>query len=142
MAVIRTCWVGVMCAAAIATGLLAVASAQGKSAADGVYSDQQAGRGEEAYNRACASCHMPDLRGESFAPALAEEPFANRWRGKSVGDLYVILQGTMPMDAPASMKDSEYADLVAFLLKKNGYAASSDELKPDVAALKLIKFKS
>lgn len=135
-------WSGAAGAALMVAGVWAGPSAQGKAAADGVYTEAQAGRGEEAYQRACASCHMPDLRGESFAPALAEEPFASRWSGKTVGDLYVILQGTMPMDAPATMKPSEYADLVAFLLKKNGYPAAADELKPDVATLKTIKFRS
>ncbi len=133
---------GALGALAVAALVATPAAQGGMAAADGVYTEAQAARGEQAYTRACASCHMPDLRGESFAPALAEDAFAGRWNGKSVGDLYIILQGTMPMDAPASMKPEEYADLVAFLLKKNGYPASMTELKSDAAALKLIKFKS
>ena len=97
--------------------------AQGRKAGDGVYSAEQAARGAEAYEKSCASCHMADLRGEGFAPALNGEAFALRWEKGKLGDLFKIVKGTMPADNPNSLTPGQYADIVAFMLKANGYQA-------------------
>jgi polar amino acid transport system substrate-binding protein len=47
----------------------------------------------------------------------------------------------MPQDKPASLKDQQYADIVAFLLRSNGYPAGQQELRPDPTALKNVTFK-
>ncbi len=98
-------------------------SAQSKAVADGVYAAEQATRGAVAYEQACASCHMSDLRGESFAPALNGDTFALRWENGKLSDLHKIIKGTMPADSPGSLSAQAYADIVAFLLKANGYPA-------------------
>ncbi len=99
------------------------AQAQGRKAGDGVYSAEQAARGAEAYTKACASCHMADLRGEGFAPSLNGDAFALRWETGKLGDLFKIVKGTMPADNPNSLTAGQYADIVAFMLKANGYPA-------------------
>jgi len=104
-------------------GLASHLDAQAKVVADGVYSAEQAARGVEAYEKACASCHMSDLRGESFAPALNGDAFALRWENGKLADLHKIIKGTMPADSPGSLSLKDYADIVAFLLKANGYPA-------------------
>ena len=98
-----------------------VAHAQGRKVSDGVFTAEQATRGAEAYEKACASCHMSDLRGESFAPALNGDAFGLRWENGKLGDLHKIIKGTMPADNPGSLTPQQYADIVAFLLKANGY---------------------
>src|SRR5262245_22670310 len=99
----------------LVSGALAVGGAsrsvkaQGaKSVSDGVFTEEQATRGAETYKNACASCHMPDLRGEGFAPQLNADAFALRWEGGKLGDLQKIVKGTMPMDSPGSLKPGEY----------------------------------
>ncbi len=113
-----------------------------RAASDGAYTEAQAKRGAMTYQEACASCHMPDLRGEGFAPALVDDAFAVRWKGRTVDELFIILKGTMPADDPESLPDAQYADLVAFLLRENGYPASEDELSVDVTVLKHIMFRA
>jgi len=95
--------------------------AQSRLVSDGVYTIEQATRGADAYEKACASCHMSDLRGESFAPALNGVAFALRWENGKLADLHKIVRATMPADSPGSLNAREYADIVAFLLKANGY---------------------
>lgn len=114
-----------VCSAAGVAAVVAAAGvvAQAKVVADGVYTAEQATRGAVAYEKACASCHMSDLRGESFAPALNGDAFALRWENGRLSDLHKIIKGTMPADSPGSMSAQEYADIVAFLLKANGYPA-------------------
>ena len=97
--------------------------AQGRKAGDGAYSAEQAVRGAETYEKACASCHMADLRGEGFAPALNGDAFALRWETGKLGDLFTIVKGTMPADNPGSLTAAQYAEVVAFMLKANGYPA-------------------
>jgi hypothetical protein len=48
----------------------------------------------------------------------------------------------MPYDAPGSLTKQQYADVVAYVLKMNGYAAGEAELTPSAAALKKINLQS
>jgi S-disulfanyl-L-cysteine oxidoreductase SoxD len=135
-------FVAVVLAGALLVGAfpLPIHAQTGKLLADSVFTEEQASRGAETYRTACASCHMPDLRGEGFAPQLNAEAFALRWEGGNLGNLLKIVKGTMPMDNPNSLKPSEYADIVAFLLKSNGYKAGQQPLADDPAALASITF--
>jgi hypothetical protein len=47
-------------------------------------------------------------------------------RCSSVGELFIVLKGTMPADNSDSLTDAQHAGLVAFLLKENGYPVSED----------------
>ena len=111
-----------------------------RPASEGVYVEEQAERGEPVYQETCAACHMPDLLGDDFAPALSADMFAARWAGKPVGELFIIVKATMPADRPGSLDDKEYAAIVAFLLKMNGYAAGPQELSSDPKELAQIMF--
>lgn len=105
---------------------------------DGVYTDGQAERGRTAYAQACASCHADDLRGKSTVPSLVEESFTFLWADMSLGDLFERTRLLMPSDRPGSLPPTTYADIIAFIVSKNGFPAGSVELGPDVAALKQI----
>src|SRR5262245_29130932 len=111
------------------------------AATEGWYTQAQATRGAALFDRACASCHGADLSGGNFAPALAGDTFAGRWRGQTVGDLFTIVKGTMPADEPKSLLDEEYADVVAYLLSKNGYLAGEKALTTSVPGLMQLFFK-
>jgi quinoprotein glucose dehydrogenase len=108
---------------------------------DGVYTEAQAKRGMAAYEQQCSFCHLSDLSGEGFAPALAGETFTSRWEDGTLGDLFIIVKQTMPQDNPASLLDEEYAEIVAYLLKSNRYPAGEQPLGTSPAALKRFGFK-
>ena len=87
---------------------------------DGVYSDTQAKRGQDAYKTSCAPCHKADLLGDAGAPALAGPEFFSRWNGSSADDLVKTIRASMPQDAPDTLGTQTYVDLVTFLMKSNG----------------------
>ena len=111
----------------------------GKTVWNAVYSDAQAKRGEEKYGQYCAKCHGPDLSGADAAPALMGAEFNSGWNDLSVGDLFERLRVTMPADKPGSVSRQDNADVVAFLLAKNGFPAGDAELPTQTEILKTIK---
>jgi hypothetical protein len=46
-----------------------------------------------------------------------------------VGDLFTFMSQQMPLNDPASLKQSDYSAIMAFILKKNGYPAGTKPLK-------------
>ena len=63
-----------------------------KSVNDGVFTKEQATRGEIAYEQECATCHLADLLGDGIAPALTGAAFDFRWSELSVGDMFVAIR--------------------------------------------------
>lgn len=119
---------------------LVVVSAQGKSTQDGVYTAEQAKRGEAIFTRACASCHQPDLSGDGQTPALVGKDFDMDWIDTTIGDLYDRTKISMPADKPGSLSPAEVVDVLSFILSKGGFAAGQTELPSDPATLKTIKY--
>ena len=119
-----------------------IAIAQSKTTLDGVYSEAQAARGQTVYSTSCASCHGPALEGDGQAPALADADFAKEWDGQPLSDLFERIRLTMPADAPGSLKPSDVADALAFLLKKGNHPAGEHELPADSAPLKDVTFSA
>src|SRR4051794_3273242 len=115
---------------AIVLSIAANAQETAKSVADGVYTDAQAARGAMVYDAACAGCHRADLGGAS-GPALRDERFARQFAGKDLKTLYTKTATTMPRGAPGSLGDNVYLDLIAHLLKENGFRPGSHELTAD-----------
>jgi mono/diheme cytochrome c family protein len=121
---------------------LLLASAQGKTTLDGVYTDAQAKRGEAVYTKACAGCHQTDLSGDGQTPPLTGKDFNMDWIDQSLGDLFDRTRISMPADKPGSLAPADVADVIAFLLSKGRFPAGASELPSDLAALKTIKFVS
>jgi hypothetical protein len=107
---------------------------------DGVFTAEQAARGQSGYQKACGSCHGTGLEGDGFAPPLIGEPFTDRWQGGSVGDVMLVVKTTMPQDRPASLSADAYADIVAYLLKMNNYPVGERELSQDPDQYKNVLF--
>jgi len=101
-----------------------------KTVADGVYTDAQAARGAAAYDESCAACHRADLGGGT-GPALKEQRFARQFGDKDLRTLFSRVATTMPRNAPGSLGDSTSLDIVAHLLKENGFPAGPQELAAD-----------
>ena len=98
---------------------------------DGVYTDDQATRGQRVYEQECAQCHLDDLMGDGIAPSLIGSSFFFRWSDLSVGDMYVAIRTTMPQGAPASLSPAGYADISAYLLQMNKVPSGDTELPTD-----------
>lgn len=103
------------------------AQEEGRTVADAVYTDAQAARGAAAYDSACGGCHRPDLGGNT-GPALTAQRFARAFAGRDLKTLFTKVATTMPRNAPASLSDSVYLDIVAHILKENGFPAGTAEL--------------
>lgn len=101
---------------------------------DGVYTAEQAARGEAVYKSHCLSCHQADFSGTEEASPLVGEPFMQAWREDTVGNLYTRVRNLMPFDEPATLGDAAYLDSVAYLLQANGFPAGSRELTAAGAA--------
>ena len=125
-------------ALAVATG--AVAAGQGRTVWDGVYTAEQARRGAEAYERACAECHGADLGGGDMAPGLAGVEFVYNWHGFSARDLFERLRVSMPPDQPNRVSRQDKANILAFMLEANGMPAGDAELASRAGPLGAIQF--
>jgi mono/diheme cytochrome c family protein len=122
--------------ASLGLAFCAALRAQERTVADGVYTDAQASRGAAAYDASCAGCHRPDLSGNT-GPALKQQRFARVYAGKDLKTLFTKIATTMPRNAPASLSDDVNLDIVAHVLKENGFKAGTEELT--VAALDAIR---
>ena len=109
---------------------------------DGIFTAAQVKRGEEVYRRACSACHLDTLRGDAVSPSLVGPSFTDRYAGSSVHDMISALRGSMPQNAPDSLGDQGYVDLVSYLLNANGSPAGAAELPIDVTALMRIAVTS
>lgn len=108
----------------------AVAQTPMASIRDGVFTGEQASRGDRRFKQSCATCHDPgELTGRKFAAKFA---------GLSLGDLYETISTAMPANAPGTLKAEEYADVLAFFLRESGYPAGERELPVSADALKQI----
>jgi ankyrin repeat protein len=113
-------------------------SASSRTNWDGVFTEQQAQRGQQVYQRACAACHLDSLQGDDVSPTLLGSAFLRRFAGLSAHEMVQNLRASMPQNAPDSLGDRAYVDLVAYLLKANGSRAGTLELPLDVAELERI----
>jgi cytochrome c len=119
-----------------------VSAQQAHSVWDGIYTEEQAKRGQSLYAQRCAACHAPDLTGGEMAPALADSTFRSNWDGVSVGDLFERIRVSMPQDSPGSLSRQQYADIVAFIFSKGEFPAGKTELSTKTEELKLIAFQA
>lgn len=95
---------------------------------DGVYTEAQATRGFAAFGQSCSGCHA--LAAEGKAP-LTGQAFWKSFAQKSVGDLLEYVNANMPNGTPGSLSESTYRDIVALMLKSNGFPAGAAELRRD-----------
>jgi len=107
-----------------------------KTVWDGVYTEAQANRATGVFGASCAGCHTltPDgnrpLSGESFWQSNTQ---------KSVAELLGYVSKNMPNGNGGSLSPENYNDLVALILKSNGFPAGQTELTPaSIAGVQII----
>src|SRR5262245_1064033 len=118
---------------------VSVIAQETKSVNDGVYTADQAKKGEAVYKEQCAACHGDNLEGSGPMPPLAGKDFLANWQGKTLGELYEKVQTTMPATAPGTMTPEQTADTVAYMLSKDNYPAGSTALEGKMEPLAKIK---
>lgn len=118
------------------------AARQGRSVWDGVYTTEQAARGQESYEYACAGCHGVDLSGGDEAPILAGGEFTWTWNGLTVGTLFERIRKSMPVEDPSSVSRQEKADILAFVFSANEFPAGDSELPSRTSRLEDIMFEA
>jgi len=115
---------------------------ESKSVWDGVYTEEQAKRGEPLYRKECASCHGEVLTGGESAPPLTGGAFLANWNGLTVGDLFDRIRKTMPQSTPGRLTRQQDSDILAFMLSANKFPAGKTELYRQSEMLKEIRFES
>lgn len=134
-----------LAALAGACGAVAQTSAtEPRSIRDGVFTPEQAARGQLAYTGPCDRCHgfkldgAPDDPDMLPAPPIAGAKFLRKWNGRSLASLVEYLRVAMPANNPGYLRDAEWADIVAYMLAVSGLPPGSDVLQPDPATLEHI----
>lgn len=107
------------------------APAAAVTTASGIYSAQQAMRGEMTYMNLCVGCHPV---GTYAAPSFRE-----KWNGQTMSQLFEFVAETMPKNDPGSLQPDEYADVLAYILRVNGAPAGQKAMPGDPAPLRKIK---
>jgi mono/diheme cytochrome c family protein len=149
MRVARGKWTQAIGAAAVVFAVSAAATATsarlaaqaGSSVSAGVYTDEQAKRGEVVSNKLCTSCHGPELSGGEAGPTLVGLEFLGNWNNLTLADFYDRTHATMPADAPGTMTPQQTTDVTAYVLKLNKFPAGTTELPTDLASLKGIRIE-
>ena len=126
----RTAWLVVLAVGSLGTTAALVQEPAGPAR----YTEQQAEAGRISYGQVCAACHLSSLRGSFEAPELAGPNFMNTWEGRSVRELFNLIQATMPPEGP-SLSEQAYTNVAAYLLQANGVPSNTEELRPGLNAL-------
>jgi len=109
---------------------------------DGVYTEEQAKRGEGLYRQSCSQCHGESLLGREMASPLTGPVFTSNWNGVALGDLMERMRVTMPQDRPGSLGRQQNADILAYVLSVNRFPAGKTELARQTELLNQIRFEA
>lgn len=106
------------------------ASGPDRTVNDGFFTVQQADRGAEIYAEHCVTCHGANMRGSPGAPGVSGPEFQFLWDGKTVGELYESVRTKMPPGKAGMLSDQDYIDVIAAILKGNGFPPRENEELP------------
>ena len=122
--------VGIFVASSVHIAVHAQAPA-GRTVWDGVYTDAQADRAQGTFGASCARCHT--LTPEGNRP-LSGPRFMERNTQKTVGAVLAYISANMPNGAGGTLSAGSYNDLLALILKSNGFPAGTNEITPEAVA--------
>lgn len=103
----------------LATGAIADAGAAPTALNAGVYTAEQAVAGQPAFEQNCSTCHNSDYYKTVF----------QTWRGQPILYLFEQIMGSMPADKPGALLNSEYEDIMAYILKITGFPEGDTRLE-------------
>ncbi len=115
-----------------------------KTVWSGVYSQEQAAKGQQEYTTRCSRCHGAELQGTQ-SNGLVGKDFMERWREDSVGSLYEFVSNGMP---PANrgggrplISVPEYLDILSYIFSMNQFPAGPKPLATEGLDDILIQYK-
>lgn len=97
---------------------------------DGVYTTQQASRGQRTAQSVCFACHS---QGEWTNPM-----FIRVWSGGPITRMWENIRTTMPYDSPGRLSAQEYTDVIAYMLQLNDAPAGDTELPANAEGMNQI----
>ena len=100
------------------------------------YSSDQAARGKKYYEKYCAECHGKEFKGGvNGGPVLRGVQFLETYaNGAPASWLFEFMYYMMPPDQAGRFSIKKYTDMMAYILKKNGFK-SGEPLPSDIDAL-------
>ncbi len=114
--------------AVTSTVMAQTAKPTGPTVWDGVFTDAQADRASGTFSQSCERCHT--LSSQGTRP-LSGDKFWEGYTQKTVGDLLTFVKTNMPNGQGGSLPATTYNDLVALILKSNGFPSGKTELTPE-----------
>jgi mono/diheme cytochrome c family protein len=97
----------------------------------GVYTTEQATKGQDIFSAACLSCHKPvEFAGEKFWKTLT---------GRPLFEFFKYVKTDMPQDNPGSLGDEDYANVISYIFTLNSMPAGQKAMPTDSATLSKIK---
>jgi mono/diheme cytochrome c family protein len=117
---------------AVLAGATVAVAADPPAGSVAVYTDAQAADGRQIYYRTCANCHGEDLAGK-VGPALTGRQFHQMVAAQKMTAalLFQFIATRMPQAKPGSLTPEQYAEIMAFILQRNGYPSGSTPLTVD-----------
>ncbi|MDD9889382.1 MAG: cytochrome c [Gammaproteobacteria bacterium] len=88
---------------------------------DGVFTEAQATSGQVVYDAQCKTCHNMRFYRDTL----------RSWNNQPLLYLWESIMGTMPADNPGSLMFEEYTNVIAYILKEQGFPSGDSELDPD-----------
>lgn len=105
-----------------------------RSGAGATFSAVQADRGRDLFRAMCTECH--------YSSEFSDSQFKFKWSRRSAGNLYELINTSMPETAPGSLSPEETVDVVSYILRMNGFEPGAAELAADRAVLDGISLAS
>lgn len=125
---------GVACALVVAAaGQSATVATSTQSVRGGVYTKEQAARGEQLYTEMCSQCHGDDLAGREQALPLAGPEFSSVWDGQPISALLGKVR-QMPPNKPNSLSRPQMVDILSYILSVDGLPAGMTPLSDEQGA--------
>jgi|TARA_B110000967_G_C18833631_1_gene535422 cytochrome c len=106
------------------------------------YASDQANRGKKKYDKECTECHGKDFKGGLIGgPPLKGVKFTKTYAdGAPASWLYEFMITNMPPGSPGRFSPKAYTDIMAYILKKNGFRPGAP-LPNNIDALEQLSMK-
>lgn len=98
------------------------------------FTDDQADRGRDLFRAQCTECH--------YSSEFSDSQFKFKWSRRSAGNLYELIQTSMPETAPGSLTPDEAVAVVTYIMRMNGFEPGASELPADRGVLDGISLAS
>lgn len=105
----------------------------------GLYTASQAERGKATFDQSCSRCHNSNLRGSDRGPTLVGDEFLGSWLDGSLEALFSFIRDSMPDGNASTVNDARKADVLAYILQRNGFPTGATELPPDTGELEMVQ---